>query len=601
MTTFEYANQELNKYAALVIDGKWEISLVVEPQGHPFDDLFSIEVEKGKGRIVGSNERAVLLGVYKFFYELGCRFVRPGKAGEILVKRQVEECSVRKSYAPKNRYRGVCSEGAISEENITDMVEWLPKIGMNSYFMQFVDGHLFFEKWYAHKGSSVLPPEEYSTAQSAKHFSNAVKKIKECGLIYQAVGHGWTTEPLGYTTYGDTCSKDEDIRSEHRDLFALVKGKRGFYQGKPGDTQLCYSNPKARAFVTDAIVNYLKDHPEVDILHFWEADGMSNHCECEACQKRLPSEWYVTMLNELDEKLTKEGLATKIVFLIYCDLLFPPKDERLQNPDRFIMMYAPIARDYTQELYTEEHFAKAKQVRLDFVRNGNRHPKTGGEYLYFLNGWQDKITSDSFAFDYHLMTFLQGGDPSSLKISRTIFEDMKNLHEAGLNGNVSCQLQRIFLPSALPNYIMAEGLFGTERTFEEIAAECLQAEYGEQWKAVYTLLSEAEAFYLSDEVRKGGELADRIAVVDRYETAIAEAEATVRFTGAGETEAQSLRNLEYFLELQTRFIAAYRKKLGGKSIAKEREALNAFIDDQEIKVQPYEDSLFRKEGMLSWL
>ena len=471
MNTINYAQSELKKYCDAVIGQECEIELINTDCGNPFDDNIEIDVCHGKGVIKGSNPRAVLIGVYKFFYELGCRFVRPGKDGEILVKKAKEDCTVKKSYMPQNRYRAICSEGAISEQNVIDMVEWLPKVGMNSYFTQFVDGHLFFEKWYAHKESTVLSPEPYSVADSVRHMENVVEAIKRCGLIYQAVGHGWTTDPLGYVTYGDERSKEEDIKPEHRELFALVKGKRGFYNS-PGDTHLCYSKQKARDIITDGIVKYLKEHKEVDILHFWLADNLNNHCECDDCKKQLPSEWYVTMLNTLDEKLTAAGINTKIVFLIYCDLLFAPKTVSIKNPDRFIMMYAPIARDYFQILYTDENFAAATTAPK-FNRNHNRHPKTGGEYLYYLSEWQKVVNCDSFLFDYHLMTFQYGGEPSFTKISRTIYEDMMGLGKAGLNGNVSCQLQRVFLPSSLPNYVMAETLFGTDRTFDQIEEECL--------------------------------------------------------------------------------------------------------------------------------
>ena len=49
---------------------------------------------------------------------------------------------------------------------------------------------------------------------------------------------------------------------------------------------------------------------------------------------------------QLDAKLTEQGTETKIVFLLYVDLLWEPVEEKLANPSRFIMMFAPITRDY---------------------------------------------------------------------------------------------------------------------------------------------------------------------------------------------------------------------------------------------------------------
>ena len=600
MKTIDYAKNELKKYYKSVTGcDDVPIRLVVKKEGNEFDDLIDINVVKGEGEIKGSNERAVLIGVYKYFYELGCRFIRPGKDGEIIVKRDAGGCTVVKSYKPEYRYRGICSEGAISEENVKDMVEWLPKIGMNSYFVQFVDGHLFFEKWYAHKESSILKPEEYSVAESRKHYAAVVETIKRCGLIFQAVGHGWTTEPLGYITYGDTCSKEEDILPEHRELFAEVNGKRTFFES-PGNTQLCYSNPKARDTITDGIVNYLKNNPQVDVLHFWLADSMNNHCECENCKKLLPSEWYVTMLTELDAKLTEAGINTKIVFLIYCDLLFAPQKVTIKNPNRFIMMYAPIARDFYHPLFTGENLKSANDAP-EFAHNHNSHPKTPGQYLYYLKEWQKKVKCDSFVFDYHLMTFLYGNEPSGIRLSRTIYDDMKGLRLSGLNGEVSCQLQRTFIPTSLPNYVMAERLFGSERTFEQIEDENLSASFGKQWIKVKNFLHELENFYLSDCVKGKDERKKDPSQIAGFVKKIKSFANEIEFKDDNLTVNLSLYNLKYFVDLQIKFFETLLLKEEDKDIAENIKEINSFIDKNELSVQPFEDSLFRKDGLKTWL
>lgn len=604
MTTLDYAKQEFLKYYRKVTGmDNCEIKMSVNEKYKEFDDEIHINIDKGKGIISGSNERAVLIGVYRFFYELGCRFIRPGKNGEIIIKRNPESCSVKKDYYPKTRYRAVCCEGAVSEENVIDMVEWLPKIGMNSYFMQFVDGHLFFEKWYKHKGSTVLKPEEYSVEQSRRHYKNVVEVIKRCGLIYQAVGHGWTTEPLGYVTYGDTRSKEEDILPEHRELFALIDGKRTFCK-VPGDTQLCYSNPKARAVITDAIVEYLEKHKEVNVLHFWLADSLNNHCECENCSKMLPSEWYVIMLNELDEKLGAKNIDTKVVFLIYCDLLFAPQRVSLKNPDRFIMMYAPIARSFFEPLFTKENLEKATDAPA-YKRNQNNHPKTPGQYLFYLKEWQKKVKCDSFSFDYHLMTFLtggeQGGEPSGIRLSRTIFEDMKGLDIVGLNGNVSCQLQRTFTPVALPNYVMAATLFGTDKSFEEIEEEYFSASFGRQSQAIKEILHKTEKFYLTDFMRGKANLSDNIELIKRFTEEFENGAKQLSFDSENSTVDCSLKILDYFIKLQIKVLKALLIKAKGGDAGENIDGIKKFIDEREMSVQPFEDSLFRKEGLSTWL
>ena len=73
------------------------------------------------------------------------------------------------------------------------------------------------------------------------------------------------------------------------------------------------------------VVEYAKNHSNSDYLHVWLADSNRNHCECEECRKMRPSDWYLMVMNRIDELLTEEGLDTRIVFIAYVDTLFPPK------------------------------------------------------------------------------------------------------------------------------------------------------------------------------------------------------------------------------------------------------------------------------------
>lgn len=602
MDTLKYAESELEKYIYKITgENKAEIAIKCDIEsGHPFDDVATINVVGGKGYISASNPRAALIGVYRLFYLLGCRFIRPCEDGEIIVKLPTSALTAKGEFRPENRYRAVCSEGGISEKHVIDVVRWLPKIGMNGYFCQFADGHLFFEKWYKHKGSSVISPDEnYSVRDSVAHLKNCVKAIKECGLVYHAVGHGWTTEPLGYVTYGDHRSTDADIRPEHRSLFAEINGKRGFHKDMPGDTQLCYSNPEARRIITDGIVDYLKVHPEVDILHFWLADGTNNHCECEECRKKMPSDLYVKMLNELDEKLTREKIDVKVAFLIYCDLLFAPETERLYNPDRFIMMYAPISRSFFEPMYTAANY-NASVEKAEYRRNGNEYPATAAEYLDRLKRWQAAIHTDGFSFDYHLMTFPYGGDPSFLKISEVIFEDMKGLRTVGLNGNVSCQLQRLMLPIALPNYAMAAALVG-DKTYAETETEYFAAAFGKDGGEAKDFLRKSESFYLSDAIRgKSDDKSELFRTIDDYACALDEISA-YPFAPSGETEKLSVKLLKRYVETEKAFLSAYRAKCEGRDITAVREKLFEFIDEGEPEYERFEDALFKKDGVKSWL
>ena len=173
--TLDFARQELCEYWEKTTGCKQnDIELLVDPDSDywkekiecEMDDAYHIDVTAGYGCIVGSNERSVLLGVYGFFTALGCCFHTPGPAGEYVVTRSVAECTVQKTAIASLRHRGICIEGAVSIENVLDMIDWLPKNGFNSYFVQFREGYNFFDRWYSHLGNTCLQAEPFDIEKS---------------------------------------------------------------------------------------------------------------------------------------------------------------------------------------------------------------------------------------------------------------------------------------------------------------------------------------------------------------------------------------------------------------------------------------------------
>jgi len=190
------------------------------------------------------------------------------------------------------------------------------------------------------------------------------------------------------------------------------------------------------------------------------------------------------MLNELDRLLTSEGIDTKIVFLIYVDLLWPPKTERIENSDRFILMFAPITRSYSDTYrtgYGEAHISEYRRNQLSFPRNID-------ENVSFLKAWQKIFTGDSFDFDYHLM-WAHYSDPGYFDISRIIYEDIRNLKNIGLNGLISCQIQRVFFPTGLPVYVMAHTLWNDSLCFGNIVEDYFNSAFGKEGEKVKDYLS----------------------------------------------------------------------------------------------------------------
>lgn len=473
--------EKRDNYDNALNDGIWvglldDLDLVnsLQVNNSEFEDAVSIDVEKGRGVIGGVNARSVLLAVYRFLTETGCKWIRPGKDGELIPRQDIMQLKVNINEKPSYRHRGVCIEGAVSYENVADMIDFIPKLGFNSYFIQFRESYNFFERWYLHRHNDKIDPEQTFSVEKAREFVNRlINEIKKRDLIYHAVGHGWTCEPLGIPGLGWD-QKVYEVNENISSYLAKVDGKREMWRGVPIDTNLCYSNPEVRKLIVDDVVNYLKENKEIDLLHFWLADSYNNQCECDRCKDIIPSDWYVKMLNELDELLTSNGIDTKIIFLVYFDLLWAPEFELIKNHDRFILMFAPLKRTYSRSYSTKEYCYDL----TPYERNKIKPPSSVEENLGFLREWQKIFDGDSFDYDYHLF-HAHYSDPSYYQISKVLHEDIKSLKKIQLNGFISCQAQRVFYPTGLPMYVMGKTLWDDQQGFDTISDEYFYTAFGD--------------------------------------------------------------------------------------------------------------------------
>ena len=546
------------------------------------DDAIRISVTEGSGYITGSNYRSVLIAAYRFLQALGCRWVRPGKEGERIPPREIENVSVKITEKASYRHRGVCIEGANSYENVADMIDYLPKVGMNEYFIQFMVPMAFFDRWYVPQRNPYLQPMPISRGEVAAMTVALESEISRRSLRYHKTGHGWTCEPFGIDGTGWDTVENTDLPPEILECTALVNGKRGIWKDKPLLTSLCFSNPVARNKMTDAVVSYCKENRNVDVLHFWLADEVNNQCECAACAERSPADWYITLLNELDEKMTAQQLTTKVVFLIYLDLLWPPETEKLINKDRFILMFAPITRKYGIS-YTDALACPATTTA--YVRNRLEMPKELADNLAYLRLWQDQFSGDSFVFDYHLM-WAHASDPGYERCAKNLFEDMKSLRKLGLNGMVSCQVQRCSFPTGLPMHMMARALWDETCDYEKEVRDYYRAAYGKDAEAVHNYLSQVSGnISVYESVACGHPVYDKTPLCQDY-AAVEAAVAKIREV-IGEKPAGDFRTLQLHTEFVLYFLDCL-KQLEGGDLPGRTEAwkkLGEFINRNELVLQ----------------
>ena len=485
--TMMFAAKELSRYMAQVdpfgdypiipaqvYSGKEKdtLFLVVGHEALPkvkdakFDDAILIDTEGVCGVIAGANARAVLIAMYRYLRENGFVFTKPGKHGEYIPEtfcgKTLSVCEV-----PDNRHRCICIEGTLPQESLIDVIDWVPKAAMNGYFIQFFQPRAFYLGYYNLYRGIDLSNEEMAALTDVVRDEMAKRS-----LMHHAVGHGWTALAVGLDA-NSWEPYEGKLTDEQRSMMAEVNGVRGLYQGRPLNTHLCYSQKKVRDAVNRVLVAYCESHPEVDFVYFSLADAENNTCECEECRKLRLSDYYVRMLNELDEMLTEKGLTTKIVTSAYSSLMWAPLKERFNNHSRFVLHMAPIARTYTKPLSKMAEGTEIPPYKL----NEMVYVKSIDENLALFNGWRDMMENKPFIFDYYYCCeYVQ--ELTNWGTAQIANQDIKAYKELGLNGLVNCMVNRAYLPTAVLINVIAETLWDTEKDFDDIADRTLKSQFG---------------------------------------------------------------------------------------------------------------------------
>lgn len=443
-----------------------------------WDDAYAIVSTANNLLLTGANGRSILFAVYHWLELLGARWVHPGRDGEILPSIPLPSLTVwdiREKAV--NRHRGIVIEGSCSLTHVRDLIEWMPRVRLNAYMLQFTTAAIFWRRWYARKNlASVRHPHALTVAECAALDAEVVAVLQQRGLLLHRVGHGWTCAAVGHTAYGWEIAGNapEAIRP----LLAEVSGVRDWFQGVPINTELCYSNPEVRARFSATVLDYARQHPEVDVLHVWASDGLNNCCECAECAKNSPSDWYITLLNEIAPRLKAVAPAMRMVVLCYTNTLWPPQQITPTGlGDNVTFMFAPISRCYAHTILDPR--CAEGQPAQPFARNAVTPPRANADFATILRAWQQYLPSgtDAFVFDYHLWWNVSN-DLLATNLSSLFPRDIQDYRQAGLNGLLSCQVQRAFVPTALPMVAMALALWNPDTSSKLIEEQYLTTAFG---------------------------------------------------------------------------------------------------------------------------
>ena len=517
--TIDYAAEELKKYLRMMMPGEGDIAIECDPGsqdgfrlgllsdfGIPFegkdpkfDDVVHIETDAEGGILAGSNPRSVLFAVYRLLKLNGCRFFYPGAEGEYIPMQAIAPTRYHK--LADHRLRGHTIEGCPSMEQVLQYIDFHAKEELNSFGLYGID--VYHRRNYVHWHNEENRPAEAYDSNVAEVQWRALyeSELKKRGMLIFSGEHDMIPLSIGL----DPADRQPYIVGEKvldeslRPYLAVHGGKRDLYKNDILWSNLCYSQPKVRTMIAEQAVKMARQRPHLDYLGFTFADGSKNQCECEACRKKRPSDWYVMTLNEIDAKFTENNIPMKILFSFYVDTMFAPTVEKLNNPDRFLFQFCPIARSYMESITEDMVFPEP----LPFRYNDWDRPKNTLEaYALFLE-WKKMFPGPYSVFEYHFWKH-QYRDPGTMDFARRVYEDNLSHKVMETCGCMQDGSVKSFFPNGFAEYIYAETLIHRDLNYEQALADYYSGLYGEQWQTVIdylTAITEAFSFaYMEGEL-----------------------------------------------------------------------------------------------------
>ena len=586
----DYAAEELKKYLRMMMPEGGDVKISYDPEAKcgfrlglmqdfgldvsdaescELDDILYIDCDEKGGIIAGDNPRSVLLSVYEYLRQNGCKWLFPGVDGEFIPMKNIAPVKYR--FAPSCRYRGQCNEGAEFQQSMLATIEFMPKIGMNTMMMEFKNPHTYYSWYYNHnRNENNRPPEPVSFDTTLQWKRACETELQKRGLMFHDIGHGFNIDPFGIdSTFAWYKVEDSMISDEQRKYLAEIGGKRKFYRDQPINTQFCMSNPEARTMVARYIAEYAEKHSNISYLHVWLGDDSNNHCECEECKKLLPSDWYMLLMNEIDEELTKKNLSTRVVFIVYIDTIWAPLVHKINNPERFSAMIAPISRSYTCTLPELGPDFKLEPFNL----NKNVFPKDLSIFLEYYKEWQKTWKGATFCYEYHFWRH-QACELSGTVLAKRIIEDVKAYKANGINGIIEDGSQRSFFPNGFAFYTYARILYNNSLTYEQIAEEYYSTAYGEDWRSFLDYFERLgvalDQRYLEGELSADRSISayynpDYLKNLDEAEKILAVGEELVKshYNSDDRIKTASVRLMEKHIEYVRGYIGMFRCKAVG--------------------------------------
>lgn len=218
-------------------------------------DGFVINFDGETLAIRGDEPRGALNGVYALLRMWGFRWAFPRRSEDVIPELKTLSLELGETVSnPDLELRGACVFPVNAEnlENLRTLIDWMAKNRFN-LLMTSVN-------------RAKKRPDGWEVEWRAVS-DELLPELQKRGIILDVSEHSGRHF---FPTW---------LFDEHPEWFAMNADGERFSTG-----QICYSNDEAVATLTKNMVEYVKNHPEVDIIGTWPEDGYG-FCKCETCEE----------------------------------------------------------------------------------------------------------------------------------------------------------------------------------------------------------------------------------------------------------------------------------------------------------------------------
>ena len=348
--------------------------------------------------VAGASERGALHGAYDLLERLGARFA----LGRAPALPRIEPAQLA-TLAP---YRVAPAFGR--RAFVSDIMTWLyeepARLAMHlAHDREFIP-------WMGRRGINAF---EY-----IRHAQDTRLKIDEVAPML--------AERCIEAEYGGHVLQlllPRDRFAAHPEYFPCGEDGRRMESGN-----LCVSNRAALELVRAGALGYVRDNPEMAMLHIWGADVRRGAwCRCADCAALSPQLQYMKVVNEIAAALMSEGDAVMpVAYLGYHDTLEP--DPALRPLANVWFEWAPRERCYSHAIDDPACTVNPR-------------------YLESLERYIDMFDGRGGVFEYYADAILFGG--MGFATPSIIVRDLNAYHRMGLR-SISCLTFGAFSALAYP-------------------------------------------------------------------------------------------------------------------------------------------------------